>query len=258
MPHAAGPSGRGSAPPALPLPPPPPQPSAPSTTRVLALDVEFDHYRAAAAGTASAPPPAPPPAIARQGRAARKAAARRNPPQRSGPPLVCVPAALALVDAAGVAVLWAAIDPPDGMLGGGWERVSGRRGQRPAPPQGTRLGAGQAGAAVVAALAGPPPATTLVGHGLRGDLAALGLDADALPCALADTHHLARMRLVRAASAAGLPPIQAGGRGTHCPAEDAVAAMGVWLRVRGEDPGALEAAETAALLAEVERRRRRE
>jgi hypothetical protein len=34
--------------------------------------------------------------------------------------------------------------------------------------------------------------------------------------------------------------------------------MGVWLRVRGEDPGALEAAETAALLAEVERRRRRE
>lgn len=232
-------------------PPPPPSPLPPhAAPRVLALDVEFDHYRLPppAAGAAAAPPPP------KKGRAARKAAARRNPPPPPPLPTARVPASLALVDASGAPLLWAAILPPSVLSDtAGAVRVS-RRGDRPTPPDPPFPSPAAAGAAVAALLAGPTPVARLVGHGLAGDLRALGLEPAGLACALTDTLHLLPGTRLAAAAATHLParpPIQARGRGCHCPAEDAGAAMGLWLALAA---GGVEA-ETVSLLAEVGRRR---
>jgi hypothetical protein len=257
-------------PPTADHPPPTPAPTPTAHTppthhvRALALDVEFDHW-------ALPRPPSSKPV----GKAARRAAAARNKrgaetATATAPVVLRVPAALALVEAGGASgptvLLWAGIDPPAELVAtpgaarlgrtAGRSRHGDSGGGRPPPPL-QLPSAAAAATAVLAALAGPPPATVLIGHGLGGDLAALGLGdrrGAPLPPALAtvDTLSLTGGSPLAAAAARLDPPlvIQAGGPGTHCPVEDTGAALAVWLAV-----GEGEAVEAARVVAEAARRR---
>jgi hypothetical protein len=203
--------------------------------------------RAAALDALAAPPPPPPFHNFPPTRLEREAAsavgidvefATLAPPQPAR--RLQVPVEVAVVAAGGAVLLHSALDPVAGtpLEGGGWRAVGG------APPRAWRGVApplAEARAALAALLAG----RVVVGHNLPKDLGALGLDLKAVPAALRrDTMRFAALqggrgrgrhgRALAALAAERLGrAIQAGGRGRgarHDPAEDAAAALDLYLR----------------------------